>query len=176
LKEFKQKVFLGLWPDNVLRKQIDDITKSLDAEGKPVPAQNLHMTLVFVGYVNKTKLQCIKNFVKTVKVDPFELKIDKTGYFEKKLFWLGCKKIPDELIQLQQVLETDLQKHCNYLPKKGFYTPHITLQRKVVNPVYLELEKPIIWSVNSFSLIQSQQRESSPIYSELASWDLVTNR
>ena len=173
MKESKQKVFLALWPDNLLRKKIDDIAKSLDADGKPVPIKNLHITLVFLGYVNEATLLCIKNFVKTVKVNPFELKIDKTGNFKQKIFWLGCKQIPDELIQLQQVLEVGLQKHCGYRPESRLYIPHITLIRKLTKPISIELTRPIIWPVNSVSLVQSEQGESSPIYFELSSWDLV---
>lgn len=171
MKEARQKVFLGLWPDDVLRKQIDALATSCDAGGKPVPASNLHITLVFVGFVDETKLQCIKNFAETVKVGSFELKIDKTGNFNNRISWLGCKQIPVELTLLQQALETGLQKHCDYQSEKRPYTPHITLQRRISKPVSLELEKPIIWPVNHFSLIQSQQEETTSVYFELASWD-----
>lgn len=168
----KQKVFLALWPDSVLRKQIDVLAKSVDAGGKSVPVCNLHITLVFVGYVNKTALQSIKHVAEMVKADQFKLTIDKLGNYRNKIFWLGCKQTPDELTQLQQRLETGLQKHCDYQPEKRPYTPHITLQQKISKSVSSELVKPVIWPANSFSLIQSQQGETTSVYSELASWDL----
>lgn len=171
MKHSKQKVFLALWPDDVLRKQIDALAKSYNAGGKSVLASNLHITLVFVGYADETKLQCIKNFAEMVKANPFDLKINKIGHFKDKVSWLGCEQIPDELIRLQQTLEIGLQKHCDYQPEKRSYMPHITLQRKITKPVSTELAKPIIWSANSFSLIRSQQGESTSVYFELASWD-----
>lgn len=159
-----------MWPENVLRKQIDALAMSFDAGGKPVLAHNLHITLVFAGYVDETKLQCIKNFAKTVKADPFELKLDTLGHFRNNIFWLGCKQIPDELSRLQQTLETGLRNHCDYQPEKRAYTPHITLQRKISKPVSVELDEPLIWPVNSFSLIQSQQGKTTSVYSKLAFW------
>lgn len=151
------------------------MTKRFDAGGKFVPVQNLHITLVFIGDVDESELQCLKQCASGLSLAPFNLQIDLLGSFGKKALWLGCQHIPAELFQLHTTLKKGLQNDCGRQLDSRSFIPHITLQRRLADPLPrpTKLERPLNWSVKHFSLIQSKTGGQASTYSELACWDLV---
>src|SRR5699024_804775 len=62
--------------------------KKQGVEGNYVPAQNLHLTLAFIGeYDDPTK---VKNIIEGVPVFPFRLGLSEKGNFGN-LLWIGVK-------------------------------------------------------------------------------------
>ena len=163
-----RRVFFALWPDEQTRQAIARLAGKFDGGGRPMPAGNLHVTLVFVGNVDEQRLACLKKVAGDIEVSPFTLRLDRIGSFRRKALWLGCADIPEPLRQLQQDLSLALARDCRYQPEKRPYVPHITLQRNIRREVNLELDEALCWKVDSFSLLLSQSSPSGVRYSELA--------
>ena len=62
-----QRLFFALWPDEVARDALIRATAKAvrHCGGRPVPAENLHVTLVFLGSVATRRLPELKGLART---------------------------------------------------------------------------------------------------------------
>jgi RNA 2',3'-cyclic 3'-phosphodiesterase len=153
-----ERLFFALWPDVSLRQQMVQRLTSIQGvqnQGRLVNPNNLHMTLHFLGNIDVDRIDCFIEQAKSVTLNPFELCLNKAGYFKKpRVLWLGSEDIPVQLIQLQQDLEKALN-HCGYISERRKYHPHVTVARKIVKPVAEQSIESIKWSVDEFVLVKS---------------------
>ncbi len=162
-----RRVFFGLWPDADTRRAIDRLAGRFDGGGRPTPAANLHVTLVFIGSVDASRLACLKQAAAGVEASPFTIHLDRIGSFHRKALWLGCREIPSPLRQLQQDLSRALTRDCQYQPERRPYVPHVTLQRNIRREISQDIDETLVWPVDSFSLLLSQGSPEGVRYSEL---------
>ena len=161
----KIRLFYALWPDKDTRNIISSVAKSLEPspKGRNVDHNNLHMTLHFIGNTTTNLIPCYIEQAQTVAFKPFTLTLDRVGFFQKqKIVWIGCNHVPEELITLQSRLGTALRK-CGFKPETRQYKPHVSLYRQSLIQEKL-LDQEIVWKVNSFSLIKSEQRKEDIRY------------
>ena len=91
----------------------------------------------------------------TIRADRFVCNLDCYGYFPRaKIFWMGCKETPNELIQLHRKLGTALE-NCAYRAEDRSFTPHLTLMRKCEQAELIQAEFSIKWPVDKFALLES---------------------
>jgi len=135
--------------------------KTIVKSGRWVAKENLHITMLFLGEVEKEKLTLVEGVMnKAVKgIDPFNLWIEGIGTFpnEKRpnVLWAGVKGDILELNSLYYQLVAEIGKTELPFDAKPKYTPHVTLARKIdVFPAGVEL-KTKGWQVNSLELYQS---------------------
>lgn len=129
------RLFLALNFSSYVKAQINEIVgifKANSAKGRFVSEGNIHLTLEFLGEVQKDKLSLIYEAMNLLDIKPFTLNLNKTGLFKRRegnIYWLSVEK-NDTLLSLQHKL------HQNLIGK-GFeleareYRPHITIGRKV---------------------------------------------
>jgi len=92
-----------------------------------VPRANLHLTLHFIGNVYFEQMECLQRAARLVRAAPFDLTIDRQGYFHKpRVAWLGCSNLPAALDDLHRQLGEHLQS-CDYRPELRPYQPHVTV-------------------------------------------------
>ncbi|MDP6435730.1 MAG: RNA 2',3'-cyclic phosphodiesterase [Gammaproteobacteria bacterium] len=164
------RLFCALWPDDDVRKRIAATTTDLVAAagGRPVPPANYHLTLVFLGPVIITDLEAIQAAARGVPVCPFELALTRTGYFPRsKIAWLGPDETPDELVQLVDVLWTELTGVGIGRDDRPPYRPHLSLARKATGCPAGELSEPLIWPVSGFALVASDTTPEGSVYTLL---------
>lgn len=180
-----QRLFFALMPNESIKSQINDLVVNKFSPDelstvKLVQQHNYHITLLFLGHVKDELVPDIISSVQQVKMSPFELKINKTGYFQKrKVFWLGLKKAPHEefdylldalTINLQRITGLDLQ-----LGTRKFI-PHITILKKLYDlSACSKLQSArfkIDWLVDKFSLVRSVQDVVGVKYEVLAEYHL----
>ena len=148
---------------------------------KPVPAANLHLTLLFLGNTEAGKLTEIKRIVNTVAKNQrsFTLTAEVIEPGPKpshpRLIW--ARFYPDPQFtqlctRLQELLLPDTKIPDNYLP-------HVTLARinkqnrqGLILP-YTRPAEPVAFKVNSISIWQSQLASPHPQYSVLQSYNLL---
>ena len=162
-----------MWPDQITRQSIVEQTKPLliNIPNKIIP-DNLHITLAFVGSVEKSQLPCLLKAARFIQTKRFTLSLDKTGCFhQEKIFWLGCQFINPELKNLVTQLNNEL-KRCDYKPDERLYTPHVSLARQYNSLSYPEFKNKIEWQVDSFSLIESRSTAAGVEYHVLDTWPL----
>jgi 2'-5' RNA ligase len=149
----------------------------MPAHGYIVQAQNLHITLHFVGQVTAQTRDCMHRAAQTLtptsarnitpvnRVNSFRLVLDRFGHFSKaKIFWMGAQGVPSELIKLQQQLGVAL-KSCGYNAETRKYQPHVTLMRKYSDPQLWNRDEltefSIPWQVDEFVLVESMPNTHS---------------
>lgn len=137
--------------------------KKQGVEGNYVPAQNLHMTLAFLGeYDDPSK---VKEVIRKVPLPEFRLALSEKGNFGN-ILWAGVKG--------NQKLKTYVKDLRAALAAEGIpfdkekFVPHITLIRKVSakKPYQVHLPKADM-TVKKASLMRSEQKNGKMVYKEL---------
>jgi 2'-5' RNA ligase len=169
------RIFFALWPDALLREQLDNARKSIPVErpARRVPDTNFHLTLHFIGNVYREQLVCMQQQAGLVVAERFELDIDCQGHFSKpRVAWLGCSDVPGALQDLHRQLGQRL-RDCEYQPELRRYHPHITVARKIKSMPESSNFAPMRWRVEKFVLIESRATESGVEYRVIDSYDLT---
>ncbi|MEW8028950.1 MAG: RNA 2',3'-cyclic phosphodiesterase [Candidatus Thiodiazotropha sp.] len=170
----EQRYFFALWPDKAVRDRLSALARvSNPGEGRRHVAEDLHMTLVFLGQVAPTQRHCIEDIADDIRGVPFELSIDHTGYWSRpRIFWASPGDTPSPLAQLVADLKHGL-RGCGFEPERRTYKPHVTLYRKARRAVSANLAPPIPWRVKEFVLASSANPGSSETrYQVLQRWSL----
>ncbi len=173
-----QRLFFALLPDGVVRKQLRQLQKDLkQAGGRPVPEENLHLTLLFLGNVEADKMDAVRDIVAGIEGEPFDLVLDTLGGFRQnnvRVLWVGPSEPPPELEALHHSLRQQARKNGLHVGK-GTYRPHVTLIRKAGLRENLP-EKPnqnIPWAASRLALLASELLPSGSRYRILAETNLT---
>ena len=177
----RHRIFIAInLPDSVKEK----LSKfHFDLPLKWTRRDNLHITLIFLGYCTDEDLGKVCNIVKetVVKHPSFYIKLNKICYGPKgvippRMIWaLGESK--EELFKLKKDLEKVLE-----VENKEFY-PHITLARvkvwqwKQIEPEERpEIERDISLSfkVTSIEVMESNLKKEGPQYIVLEKVNLIS--
>ena len=148
--------------------------KKQGVEGNYVPAQNLHMTLAFIGEYNEPEK--VKKVIKKVPMPEFRLSLSEKGNFGN-ILWAGVKgnqKLKAYVKELRSALDEEGIPYDRSSFEEGIpydrssFVPHITLIRKVSakKPYQVRLGKAVM-TVKYASLMKSEQKNGKVIYQEL---------
>lgn len=168
-----ERVFFALWPDDITRRQLTQLSQQITQglAGRVIHADNLHITLVFIGPVDSH--QCLETVAATIQGQRFSLTLDQLGYWRKpQIFWLGTTQLPTALSSLVNQLTAELRV-CGYQLESRPYQAHVSLMRKVSSlPQPLPSIPPLQWSVEAFCLVRSLTSAQGAHYQVIARWPL----
>lgn len=120
-----------------------------------VPAEQLHVTLSFLGEVDDITLKLLTEELATIQAPGFSVRFSGTGCFPNRhrprVLWVGLEPEPLLISLASQVRKAVLA--CNIPQEERPFSPHITLAR---------LRFPANREVDAF-LDQSRQPEIPPI-------------
>ena len=168
------RLFFALWPDETVRRLLTSRAKNieLDKKGRMMRSFNLHITLHFIGNTTEENMDCLDQQAATINNPPFILELNQLGSFNRQgIIWLGCQKVPSALHRLHRKLGQQI-KQCDYEPDKRQYRPHVTLFRKAGLTEQSSPPEPVIWTIESFSLIRSESDREGVIYREIKRYPL----
>lgn len=143
--------------------------------GKVVRAQNLHLTLAFLGSVASVAVPRLTDAVASICQEPFDLILDRAGCWPQSgVGWLRPSQVPhalvalhDRLIAVVTALGVDVDSRR--------YSPHVTVLRRArCQMPAIEMPTPVRWSAQSFALLESKSSNGGVEYIELASWPLLS--
>jgi len=177
------RTFIAVDFDNpAIVSKVQDVQRELIDSGismKPVEPQNLHVTLWFLGEIDRGRLELVLENAGKVAFKPFSLRVEGVGYFPGgsriNVIWLGIK---DPENGLKNILDQLLEK----LTKLGFkydergFTPHLTIGRvKFIRDKRLAIQKldklkELYFGeqyVDSFKVKRSTLTSRGPIYTDL---------
>jgi 2'-5' RNA ligase len=101
-----------------------------------LPADNLHLTLRFIGEVDQGVADDLDAALGQISVSPFEIALDGVGTFGKgrkaRALWVGLEACPP-LARLQAKVEAAVNAAGIPVEERKF-TPHITLARLKAPP------------------------------------------
>ncbi len=178
------RTFIAILLNDEVRNSLEKVQTTVKQnckKGNFTPKENFHITLHFIGEVNISEVEELKEavFQTAQKNAPFSLTIDRLGFFprgEKAILWVGVEK-SKPLYRLFEALEKNLSRQGFAREKRGL-SPHITLGREVVPYIsFQSLQKLIVPEKNNFlveriSLMESVRIGSKQVYRPLYQCDL----
>ena len=141
------------------------------AEGNFSGRENLHLTLAFLGEVERKRVEAIKSAMDAVCFPAFELELGKPGRFKREegdILWIG--------LQTSEMLKTVRSSLMGELKKRGFqpddkpFKPHLTIGRRITGVSRMpELVKRPRQQVTSMELMLSERKNGKLIYTPIYS-------
>lgn len=152
------------------------LQQQLALAASPVVADNLHLTLLFLGAVNEEQLPqlCQLGAQVASQQTGFRVVLDQLGLFpQAKVAWVGPSQAPRPLLELEQALREGVSA-LEFPLDTRHYRPHLTLYRKARTlPPSAEPCSPITLPVSGFHLYESCSTPDGVQYRKLASWEFA---
>lgn len=173
LNESKQRVFFALWPDETIRTALTSLSRQYaQGNGRTVAAENLHLTLVFVGAVTAAQRAGMEKAAATVVAPPIRVCLNSLGFWPRpRVLWVGADTPPSAMTELVTQLNAALMP-CGYRPDMRPFKAHVTLARKARHPPDMEHIPPLVWQANEFCLVTSVLGEQGSDYRVVGRWPL----
>ena len=169
-----RKLFFALRPDPQVCKRLVRLQGDCKQFRASVHrAENLHMTLAFLGMVDQRRYEAICRMAFRLRESGFTLRIDHKGYWRRpKILWCAPSHTPQPLASLVMHLWDGLEG-CGFEPEQRDYRPHVTLMRKAAAVKSQQLDSEIIWTVSHFELMWSHKKAGVLHYETLNRWPLL---
>ena len=147
---------------------------------QPVPAQNLHATLCFVGVVESEKLDALRAVAATIRGARATLTFDALEVWEKPKILCATAGIGGDARHAADLAQNlgDAIIAAGFSPDIKPFRPHFTLGRKVRGELAAGLEwprplaSPLVMRADRFALMESRRTEAGSLYSVVDSWVL----
>lgn len=184
------RLFVALEIPSAVRQNLATLIASLGAitkEPRWVRAENLHVTLKFLGEVAEGKVNAVRSELANTRSDkPVALEFRGLGFFpdEKHLrvFWAGMEPSPN-LKTLAGDIEGAVEK-LGIPREKREFLPHLTLARferprlpEALRRLIAENQQREFGSLrtNEFHLIQSKLKPTGAEYTTVATFQFAPN-
>jgi 2'-5' RNA ligase len=126
------RLFLGLPIPPELAQPLTRLTRAMELpKGRPVAAENIHLTLVFLGEVAEPTLPLIEHELSELILASFPLKLTRLNTFPRGGILHAEVEPSRPLLHLQAALAAGMAR-CGFAPEDPEahpYHPHITLAR-----------------------------------------------
>lgn len=124
------RLFIALDLPSAFQTGLHDMACEIKG-ARPVPREQMHLTLKFIGDVEKQAIISLKEALTTIRIPEFHLKLLGVGYFPlrgtPRIVWAGISPRRD-LIMLQSGIEQTLG-NLGYTKEERPFSPHITIAR-----------------------------------------------
>jgi 2'-5' RNA ligase len=189
------RAFIAIELSAEIRRSLDRVSKGLrqQLQGVPVrwvPADNIHLTLKFLGNVSLANLDVLKKLIQSEasRYASFEFSVGDVGAFpsiRRPRVVMVHVQAPATLASLQRGLE-EQSRRLGYEPERRPFTPHLTIGRVSNNASNAQiqligqtLETAKVgflgaMQVQAVSLFQSDLQPSGAVYTCLYSADLIS--
>jgi len=141
--------------------------------GRPVPAENFHLTLLFLGSVDVAQIADVCSAAGKVRVpgEPLRVELDRLDAWRRAgALVLASEQAPPALLRLVYALEQAMLPFGFEETSKDF-RPHLTLMRDYRAPVPESTTPPEFFlRADHFALFESHKGR----YRALAQWPLIT--
>jgi 2'-5' RNA ligase len=169
------RCFFALWPDAAARRRAAAAAALVEGGdgARPVPRENYHLTLAFVGDIATAQLAVLRQIGRELRAPGFTLTFDAYEYWPKpEVVVAAAREFPGSLSELWQQLHRDLNGHGLALAPKRL-RPHVTLARKVTQAPVWPAMSPFEWSALEFSLVRSDTASAGALYTVVDTWPLL---
>lgn len=177
------RVFLAVdFPDGDAKRRVIKVQESLfetDADIKPVEPENLHITLRFLGEIEKDLVERVKVELTKISFQPFNVLFEGVGVFPDlkriNVVWIGIVEGNVELLDLYGKINQALAR-CGLPPERRGFSPHLTIARVRSRKNIEKLSRRVVelrdvkvggFAVDSFKLKKSTLTPRGPIYNTL---------
>jgi 2'-5' RNA ligase len=168
------RLFFALWPGEPLRTALAPRIRALQPAGvgRAQRPDQWHVTLEFLGSVPASRVAAARDAAEQVHAGSSELQFDAVEFWRRpEVLCLVAREVPPPLADLVAQLRSALAAQ-GFEPETRPFRAHVTLARKVTQPVATAPFEPLGWPVAEFALVESITDRSGSIYTPLASWPL----
>ncbi|MFW5976522.1 MAG: RNA 2',3'-cyclic phosphodiesterase [Bacillota bacterium] len=168
---------------DLIEKKVNLIKREVSQDIKWVEKDNWHLTLKFLGDINKNKVTIIKDRLSLVKNDftKFGIKFQGIGAFPDlnypKVFFLKINQGKHKLIKLNQEIENQLKRE-GFKPEERDYIPHLTVARsreqtnlRQLSQIYKKFTDKFFINIymraEKISLMKSELYSGGPVYKKI---------
>ena len=166
-----RRLFFALWPDDTTRQALAAEAERLAplCGGYPLPAENMHITLAFLGNVDEARIAPLVALAQGWPALQGEWTLDRLGHFpQPRIVWAGSQMPSDALLTLDAELWQALSRHGFTAPQREF-TPHVSLVRQAERAApQSRLPTSIRWRFDHLALVESQLGNGGSRYRTLA--------
>jgi len=153
-----KRLFFALWPDNRQRDRLRDVVNSVSrtVEGRVIDRRNWHVTLPFIGEIEKRRIPELQDLASRIEVERFSLHFDRLEFWARpKVACLVAATVPAELRNLVDSLHGVLRA-VGVQPDDRTYRPHITVVRNARAFTTERLAQRATTEWSSFELVESK--------------------
>ncbi|MDQ2943423.1 MAG: RNA 2',3'-cyclic phosphodiesterase [Candidatus Dormibacteraeota bacterium] len=174
----KVRAFFGLPLPEKQRRQLDRYLAACAAsapEFRWTPAANLHLTVRFIGNIERSIVEGIADKLAENPLTGFELELGDVGTFKRgrlvRVVWLQVRSGADAAGELAARVELECSK-AGLAPEARPFQPHLTLARARARDgaVLRALPPPPklpSWSADELILYRSHLRPAGSVYEPL---------
>lgn len=195
-KPASRRLFLGLLPPAEVRHALVETTRPFLAalRGTVYAAEDLHLTLCFLGQVDESRLPCLRSELAgaMASASAVRLRVGGTGAFptpgKERTLWAGLDLRPEERAGLLDLVRRSREASSaagidwnqgRAEPALESFVPHLTLARPRapgrVPPEFAGLRFDREWTADAALLFESAgPGDSRGRYPVLARWPLAT--
>ena len=167
-----RRLFFALWPDAALRERLLETfgAAAAAAGGRAVAAENLHVTLEFLGVVAASRLEELEALGAATSLPAAALSLDTLEWWPRPALGVaGTSRPAGALLDLQAELRLRLGERGFRVDARAF-RPHLTLAREVrVAPPLIRVAR-IDWPLAELALVESHADAGGSRYTALARW------
>lgn len=172
------RLFFGLWPDAASVRALGELAEQARNQcgGRIMQPGNLHLTLAFLGQVEKARITQLQALLHEFSWQSGPLSLDRYGSFRgPRIVWAGPGACPLWLDELYQGLWRQLEP-MGFRPENRF-RPHVSLLRGASGADLVKLSPfaPVDWTPDDFRLVASRPQAGGSLYQVLAQAPLPAN-
>lgn len=131
---------------------------------------NLHVTLRFLGMVDKNQQACIEQQLDKVPPVKVSLVFDRLRLHKRaQILWVEPETSPEGLYNMVSEIDEALSA-CTPEPRDHEFRPHITLLRNFRSAIESRINEPIECLFNGFCLVRSTVNNRGSTYEVLRRW------
>lgn len=178
-----RKIFIGISIAQEIKDEIKiiqfQLSKSEFFKGSFIRAENLHLTLKYLGELEDDSIFKIQKDLRKIVFEPIKLQSKELNFFSHeliKVIWIG---FDSDIIGLE-VLKYKIDKTLEWLDvkEKTSFLSHLTIARVKVVENKGKLEqliseikvKKLDLLVDHFSLLSSELTNNGPVYTNLETY------
>lgn len=176
------RLFVAIDLPATISREVEGLGRSIP-NARPIPAEQLHLTLKFIGEVEGSIFLDIRDALKGILQAKFSLALKGVGTFPPRgiprILWAGVEPL-EEIAALRNAIESTLAAIGIPRDKKKF-TPHLTLARLNNCPINRLLQvlagnaflQTSFFPVDSFHLYSSRLTQKGALHTLESSYRLI---
>jgi RNA 2',3'-cyclic 3'-phosphodiesterase len=173
----RARVFFALWPGAHVAQALAAAAREAQAEcgGRPTAPEKIHLTLFFVGDVERGRIVSLQALAGTVRTNAFSLDFDAIGYWRhNRIVWGGMRRCAEALSRLVANLQERLLVEGIESETRP-YVPHVTLVRNAQRGPKRTRLGPLAWDADDFVLVESVPAGGGVRYDVIGRWPLLAS-
>ena len=165
------RLFIAINLNDEMKDALMDIQDTMwtyGVRGRETPAENMHLTLAFIGDYDDP--DHVKSVIDGIRIRPFDITLSGIGAFGD-LWWAGIEESAPLQAVVRRLRRALAEEGIPFDRKK--FSPHITLIRRVEGRLSDESKDALsdrfdaAMNVDHISLMRSDRGKHGMIYTEL---------